>query len=322
MLNKLKRLINQNRLKIFLVVFVFVGIILLIQIFNSQAKNKINEKNEQNSSSANTTTIYSNTYQNESGVISNSNIGSNTNTQNNQLITQFMTFCNAGQLEQAYNLLSKDCKQYLFPDVKSFKTIYYDKVFNKKRELKTELWNNQKGSYTYRVTIVNDVLAEGGYDSASIEDYYTIVTENGEKKLNINNFIGKTVIDKQIDTENASLKVNYKLVYTDYEIYNLALRNNTNKTILLDSQEETNTVYLVDEDKHQYSGDLTQVLINNLILEPEQVKGLEITFNKMYSNRKKIEQLVFSDIIKDKEAYEKTIHKTEYKNRISLAIKF
>ena len=200
--------------------------------------------------------------------------------------------------------------------------IYYDKVFNKKRELKTELWNNQKGSYTYRVTIVNDVLAEGGYDSASIEDYYTIVTENGEKKLNINNFIGKTVIDKQIDTENASLKVNYKLVYTDYEIYNLALRNNTNKTILLDSQEETNTVYLVDEDKHQYSGDLTQVLINNLILEPEQVKGLEITFNKMYSNRKKIEQLVFSDIIKDKEAYEKTIHKTEYKNRISLAIKF
>lgn len=161
MLNKLKRLINQNRLKIFLVVFVFVGIILLIQIFNSQAKNKINEKNEQNSSSANTTTIYSNTYQNESGVISNSNIGSNTNTQNNQLITQFMTFCNAGQLEQAYNLLSKDCKQYLFPDVKSFKTIYYDKVFNKKRELKTELWNNQKGSYTYRVTIVNDVLAKG-----------------------------------------------------------------------------------------------------------------------------------------------------------------
>lgn len=62
-------------------------------------------------------------------------------------------------------------------------------------------------------------------------------------------------------------------MYTDYEIYNLALRNNTNKTILLDSQEETNTVYLVDEDKHQYSGDLTQVLINNLILEPEQVKG-------------------------------------------------
>lgn len=38
MLNKLKRLINQNRLKIFLVVFVFVGIILLIQIFNSQAE--------------------------------------------------------------------------------------------------------------------------------------------------------------------------------------------------------------------------------------------------------------------------------------------
>ena len=52
---------------------------------------------------------------------------------NSKLISNFIEFCNNGDIQSAYNMLSEKCKNKLFPTMESFKNGYSDKLFNVQR---------------------------------------------------------------------------------------------------------------------------------------------------------------------------------------------
>lgn len=102
---------------------------------------------------------------------------------NQELITKFLDFCKKEQIEQAYNLLSEDCKKELYPNINIFKQNYYNKVFNQKRDIETEIIDNE----TYKITMYEDILQSGKIEGRdSIIDYYEIVQAIGENKIYIN----------------------------------------------------------------------------------------------------------------------------------------
>ena len=130
---RLIRFYNQNRKVINRAILVIALIIIIIQLLNNSAKKQNSER-----VSANTNTNLNNEIKNETLISKKSSItGETVNSSNlensKQLINSFMNYCNEKKLNEAYSLISNDCKNEMFATVEDFKTIYYDNVFKQKK---------------------------------------------------------------------------------------------------------------------------------------------------------------------------------------------
>ena len=204
-MNRFIRFFNQNRKVIFWSIIVIAFILILIQLLNSLAesshKYKANAKIE-NSLSNNNELQENNTYNSKNVLLSSDSltqdeqISSRALTDDSNLIQSFVKFCNNQEVEQAYNLLSDDCKEQLYPNIDDFERNYYNLVFNgSKKNVTVENWNKQ----IYRIKLNEDnILQTGNLQGGSSQtDYFTIVLDSeGNEKLNINGFVGKKEINK------------------------------------------------------------------------------------------------------------------------------
>ena len=55
---------------------------------------------------------------------------SKTQTNSLETLDEFINYCNDNKVNEAYNLLSEDCKNQLYPTVEQFKENYYKYIFN------------------------------------------------------------------------------------------------------------------------------------------------------------------------------------------------
>lgn len=306
-MNRFIRWYNKNRKMFWIVIIITIMAISLPRALNEYAKN-----NKNTSSSINNTTTYNNK---DYSVISGENVKKETNTENNNLINNFIEYCNNGETEKAYNTLSNECKNILYPTLEEFENKYYNKIFENKKSYQIQAWFSNENYNTYKINLKEDILATGNANSPSIEDYYTVVYKDNDYKLNINNYIGNIEINKSNEKDKIKMSVLNKDVFMDYEIYNISVENETGKTILLDSLTNTNTMYLEDSNKLHYDAYSHEIVKEELRVRA--VKDINIKFNKKYTTEREITQIVFSDIILDFDNYNTYSNKEEYKERIT-----
>ena len=110
-MNRLIRFYNQNRLQFWITVLMIAGIILLIHIINgfivednarkaSQVNNTVKESKEErliNQKASNP-------------IIDGNNLSKEQREINKNIIDNFFQYCKNGEDEQAYNLLTENCK--------------------------------------------------------------------------------------------------------------------------------------------------------------------------------------------------------------------
>ena len=144
-----------------------------------------------------------NIYRPTETVISGSDIKEEEFKQEDNLVSEFVEYCNNGETEDAYNLLTDDCKEKLYPTLSSFNDNYYNIIFaDGSKEFNLQSWVSDGSYNTYRVRFIDDIISTGNYDDTiKYEDYITIVTENNEKKLNINGYIRTENINKKYSTD-------------------------------------------------------------------------------------------------------------------------
>lgn len=310
-MNNIIRFWNQNRKMIIIGIMAIVLLIVIIQLLNQMAI----QQNKPN-----------NTIQNEEkeeklptkSIVGDSTIGKEVSKSNVELIEAFTKECNDGNIAKAYEMLTDDCKQVLFPKEENFKNGYVNLVFSNKRICNIENFRSSQKLYTYRVTFYEDILATGNAQNAqSYQDYITI-DENAEGgKLNINSFIKRKEIGKEEEKEGIKITVISQIVYKDHEDYEIKIENNTNKRIAIDSREKSRTVYLVGDKNVSYSSNIHEIA-NNLYEIPAYFKRTYyLKFNKIYdtSNSKSVN---FSDMIPDYERYEQTPEETKERIKISV----
>lgn len=118
------------------------------------------------------------------------------------------------------------------------------------------------------------------------------------------------------------LKINIirKDIYKEYESYDIKVENTTENTILLDSGERVDSIYLMGANQSHYNAYSYEMDKTRITLKPEETKTITIRFNKLYSNQTVMEAMVFEDIILDYEAYKALENKTEYTNREKCSI--
>lgn len=301
--NKFVRYINQNRKIISLVIGFAVFILLIIRTLNSileeqkdtndiniTANEQLKEKQIQNSRD----TITSNKKVNE------------TDAKNNyELISTFIDYGNNLKIEEAYNLLTDECKENVYPNIEVFKKTYIDVVFKEKKQADIQSWIQNENYYTYLVNYTGDILSTGDYTKETqYQDYITI--DKDKQKLNVNRYIGRKQIDKQTNQNNLKFNINYIDIFKDYEIYNLTVSNLNNFSILLDNLSSVDSTYIETSKETKVNCSNYEAGKNSFTFEKGVSKNIRLKFYKQYNKEITDEKMIFSKAILNAENIDQT----------------
>lgn len=313
-MNRFRRIWNQNTKKILAILFVILIIFIVIQILNYFAK--VSEE-EQRQERENELQEYVG-HQSEQSITSGGTVEQYVDEQVENTIKEFIDFCNAGDTQKAYEMLSNDCREELYPSLESFTNTYYRRNFNTKKLFSMQSW--VISSLTYKVTLHEDILSTGMVEDSVIEDYYTIVQEDGGWKLNIAGFIQKQDLNQVVQNAGITMQVLNKKTYMEYEEYQISVRNETGKTILLDSMETSSGIYLLGSTGAQYSVYTSELEETKLRVQNNDSNILSLKFSKEYNTNRAVESINFTDIILDAESYQQTANPSTYEERMNIEI--
>lgn len=297
---KIRRYYNQNKKTIWKVTGIIVFFILLIQLLNYFAKSK-NINNISNNINNNSSFINNSNYtdlsvSSDKSVLSNEKMTTSSSSEL-ETINQFFNYCNNGEVDKAYSLLSDECKQEMYPELKYFKNNYYKTVFNgKKKNISIENWTGS----TYKTDINDDILSTGIYNKNNIRQEYitTIKTNDNQYKLNINNYIGRKVLEKSCKSiPNVELLAKNKDIFMDYEIYTFKIRNNTEMPIMLDNLKRIDSMYLEDSQGLKYSSYTNEIASSELLIRSKETREIKIKYYNKYTSNRIIRNIVFSRVI-------------------------
>lgn len=302
-MHRLLRFYNQNRMKIWALILGVIFILLVIQLFNSIARKDREEQNREILEEETTLdNVVSYDKQSES-IISEEDVPEQYREDFGNVIEQFFTYCIQHEPQKAYNLLSQDTINTLYPTEELFENLYYTEKFKGNKEFSYQNWIKSGKLYIYQVKIFDNMLTTGKANNTYYEDYVTIIPEEGEYKLNINQLIGVKNIYQKYSSDELDITVKDSQVFMDYEIYSFEIKNKTDKTILLDTREDTDSTYLLDDVNNQYSALLYENNEEELIIQPGENKTISIRFSDVYREGIVITQIHFSDIVLDYHTY-------------------
>ena len=315
---RLRRWYNQNSKTIWKVTGIVVFLIIILQVLNYFAGKKNNIEYNSNLVNLPNKEYTDLSISSDKSVLSNQKITTG-QSKAIEAINSFFAYCNNGKVEEAYELLTDECKREMYPQLKDFKTSYYKRVFNgEKKNISLENWIGD----IYKIEIVDDILSTGKYDENSTRQDYVTIENVGENnyKLNINGYIGETEINKANTFNNIEINVVKKDVYMDYEIYTFKVKNNMDNPILIDDLQEIDSMYLLNKNNIKYPAYTHEISLGELLINAKETRNLRIKYYNKYGSQKKIESIVFSKLIVDYYSYMVVQDKQVYNNYRELKI--
>lgn len=285
------RLYNQNRKQLFVIILIIIAIIILLQVLNYLTK-----KNSENEVATNITTR--NEYGKDYEAVTGEKKDAETYDYQTNIIKTFLDNCVNGDIEAAYDIISNDCKNALYPSINDFIDGYYNMNFkDKKISYNYQAWSDK----TYKIEFRENILATGMYsDSAYKEDYYTI---HGSK-LNISGYVKKEETDKEERKGNITVRVTSLEYYRDYLICNLSVFNQTDDAILLDSLESPKNIVLTDNNDVEFTFYNDELDISEVMLYKGEQKNISLKFNIAYRENLEFERINLKNIILSYERYQ------------------
>lgn len=203
----------------------------------------------------------------------------------NLIVEDFVEFCNEQNSTDAYNLLTDECKEKLYPTLEDFENKYYKKIFTQEREYNIQAWLNEKNYTTYKIRYTDDFMETGTYEGTKkYEDYITVVTDGEDKKININGYIKTEQLNNQTNTDKLEIEVVDVDVYTDYVTYTLNVKNTSKKDILLDTLENEYNIKLIGTNGYTYKLNDISLTKFNLEIGANRTKEIKLTFMKKHGS--------------------------------------
>ena len=291
---------NQHRKKIWITVGIIAAFIIIIQLLNfftAKINNNIEEvntitENDVISEIKNETNV---DIESAQSVVSGETISTEKLKSATEVIGEFMDYCNQGNTEAAYGLLTDDCKEQMYNSLDAFNQAYYQDVFGGEQKIySVENWVGD----IYRVRISENMLATGKSNNGYSKQDYITVKETGEGyKLNINSYIGHEEINKITEDNNIVVEVISKNTYMDREEYTIRVTNNNDTAITLDAKSNTESLYLENDKEGRYPAythELTDPMLN---IDSGSTRELTIKFYCRYTSTANITDMVFSNLI-------------------------
>lgn len=211
------------------------------------------------------------------------------------LIAKFVENCNNKNYEAAYNMLSEECRNKVYPNIENFK-IYVDYVFDGDKIHNIQNFSNQGNTYVYNVTILEDILATGLNNEDEMlyyQEKYVITEEKGNLKLSIREYIGTDNLTYMYEDDYMKIKVESVDKNYDYVTYNFSIANKSDKTIVYSDYTSDAEVAL---DTSEGMKRCINEVLKPIIVEVGETRTYSLKYRIYFDEDTEINGLVFNNI--------------------------
>lgn len=214
------------------------------------------------------------------------------------LIDEYVNYCNDGNYQQAFDMLSEECRKYEYnDDINMFKEHVLIKMpTNVKYCIQDYSNSNLDGLdlYVYEVRYLNDIMATGltgeKYEY-TVEKYSFYEDKKGNIQMGTGNYIYHKDVKKISENEYLKIDVIDKVANYSAEFYTVKLTNRSDYTIVISDGQETNEIFLVLSNEIRNRATLTDV-----VLKPNESKTITCDFQKFSDDGDASDRIVFSAI--------------------------
>lgn len=235
-------------------------------------------------------------YEKHTPIISGSEVPKKDKEPIEELIDEYVEYCMNKEYDKAYAILSEDCKEEVYPTIESFKS-HVNRTYLEGKTYNIKSYSTQKETYTYRLRVIDDIMATGynNGESDEYEDLITITKKNDTYYLSIQNFI--LTQEKNIIYEDDYMRIWIEKVkhYYDKEKYVVKIRNKTNYYIVIANDQSPNEVLLnLGDDTRKRE---TQVYTNNnIFIRSGNTATFEMTFPKYFDESSTSTSIIFNAV--------------------------
>lgn len=211
----------------------------------------------------------------------------------NNVMEEYMKYCNSKEYSKAYDLLTNDCKKKLYPTLEQF-SAYIDEIFDQEKIYNIQAYSIVGDNYIFKVRILNDIMETGTTDGYNwYEEKFILKQEDGKMKISIGEYIGDENIDITAENEDIIIDVISKSIDYETETYTVKLKNKTDNYIVLYDRSLDNEILL---DLGQNTRKPTNLLRQNIYLNPGAEETVTLRFDKFYDNGLSAQKLIFGQI--------------------------
>lgn len=211
------------------------------------------------------------------------------------LVSKYFNYCNNGEYENAYNLLTDNCKRDVFLNkTENFKE-YVDSIF----EGKSKTYNIQNYSivdknYVYTIRILEDILATGTTDGYGYyEEKIVLVQDGKDMKLSVSNYAGAQDFDVVAEDDYVKIEVVKKTMYYENEVYTVKFTNKTDAIIVIADKTESPEVAI---NLGEQTREISNLTFGNIVIWPGESKTRTLEFNKFYDDGVTTQSLIFNAV--------------------------
>lgn len=241
-----------------------------------------------------------------------------------KLIKQYVDYCNERNYQEAYDMLSEECKLYEFENNPANFIDYVLTKMPNEREYAIQDYSNMTTSfgkvYIYEVKYTEDILATGltGTDFMYTNEKMAFYEDqDGELQFSIGNFIYNTPIQSISENEYLKIDVLKKHVNYSLEEYEVKFTNRSEYIVVILDGKGTNEIGL------QLSNEVRDIAnVSKLVLYPNESTTQKLIFSKFVDDGDTSQELVFGSIrimenYSGVENVEETVIQQEIDNAIS-----
>lgn len=275
---KIRRFIKKNRKK---VIFVVITVAIIIAI-NYILKNMPEEE------------IPKTTYEPNVAVMDESEVPKKWHSEIENRIKTFVDYCNNKEYQKAYDMISDDCKDAIYPVIGDFKE-YVDKRFQVKRIYSIQNFSNISKQYIYDVNFMSDFMATGstGTNYGYVQEKFVFTEDDNSLKFAIGGFVRTNILDAFVEDENLKIVTKKKNVYYDHETYTVDITNKTDYPIVLgDGTGEDEIAISVNEQLREE----TNINAVNVVLQPNESRTFTFVFEKYCDDGYAPQAMYFTDV--------------------------
>lgn len=278
---KFRRFFRANK-RLFLIIFIIWAIIFFINMILSNMPQEYEAET---------------TYEAHSSVITGSSTPSSMQDPIEKMINNYVSYCNEGNYQRAYDMLSEDCKDYEFNnDITKFMEHVLTKMSTPKIHAiqsysKTKY--DDKTMYIYEVKYIDDILASGltNEEYGYTQENMTFFKTDEGIEMHVGNYMYHTDIKSISENDYLKIDVIDKVVHYSMETYEVKFTNRSNYTVVIADGEVADEVLLILPNESRQSGEL-----DNIVLRENESCTIKFEFPKFVDDGELSQKLAFPAI--------------------------
>lgn len=214
------------------------------------------------------------------------------------LIKKYVDYCNDGNYQAAFDMLSDDCKEISFNnDIQRFmKHVLKKMPMPKKYGIQnySETLVDHKKLYIYEVRYYDDYISTGLTNTEykfTSEKFTFNLNKDDKIEMNVGDYIYSVPIKSVSENEYLKIDVVDKIVKYEYETYDVRLTNRSNYTVVISDDQEIDEIKLILPNEFR-----TLQNRSDIVLLPNQKMDVKLQFPKFSDDGDIAQKILFSSV--------------------------